>query len=71
MTALHVLIVPGESAGQRLDVFLSRALNSLSRTRVQALLADGRILVDGLPGRASRRLCVGERVEVDEPPAVS
>ncbi len=46
---------------------VARLASDLSRTRVQRLLAGGRILVDGRAAKASTRLRGGERVEVEVP----
>ena len=56
---------PGESG--RLDRFVSERLD-LSRTRVQALLAEGRISLNGRPARKSEAVAPGMRVEVTVPP---
>lgn len=54
--------------GARLDSFLANHLESLSRSRVQALIDAGRVSVDGEPARASSRLKGHELVVVDVPP---
>lgn len=65
MTQRHELMVKsGES--ERLDRFVSERLQ-LSRTRVQKLLAEGRIRLDGRPARKSERVEPGSRVEVEVP----
>jgi 23S rRNA pseudouridine1911/1915/1917 synthase len=46
---------------------VSRLAPALSRARVQRLLAHGRVLVDGRPGKASVRLRGNERIAVDVP----
>jgi 23S rRNA pseudouridine1911/1915/1917 synthase len=46
---------------------VARALPQLSRARVQALLADGRIRLDGLAAKPSHKLRHGQRVHVTEP----
>lgn len=56
-----------ESTGERLDVFLARRL-SLSRSRVAALIAEGRITVDGRAPRKSHVVQPGQRIEVVIPP---
>lgn len=63
---LHRLDAPDDAG--RLDRWLADAL-PLSRSRAQELIAEGRVRVDGRPGRPSQRLIGGERVEVDVPPA--
>ena len=53
--------------GQRLDAFLAESLPDLSRTRIQRLIADGRVTVDGERERASHRLAAGQTVAVALP----
>ena len=42
-TSHRQLDAGADAAGQRLDVFLSRALSDLSRSRLKALILDGRL----------------------------
>lgn len=53
-----------EEAGQRLDRYLASALNGVSRTRVQQLIADGAVLVNGSPSKAGYALRVGDTVQL-------
>lgn len=53
---------------ERLDRFVARRLPALSRARVQRLIEQGLITVEGRAVRPSRRLAAGERVEVVVPP---
>jgi 23S rRNA pseudouridine1911/1915/1917 synthase len=53
----------------RLDRALADAFPELSRARIQALIAEGRVLLDGEPARASVRPVVGQRVELVVPDA--
>jgi 23S rRNA pseudouridine1911/1915/1917 synthase len=62
------LVVPGSQAGERLDRFLAAAQADLSRSRLQGLIREGWVLVNGRPGRASLRLRGGDQVRVDLPP---
>ncbi|HET8646568.1 MAG TPA: RluA family pseudouridine synthase, partial [Vicinamibacteria bacterium] len=57
-------------AGDRLDRWLARRLPDLSRARLQALIEEGRVLVDGRPAKASARLKAGQRLMVDVPAPV-
>lgn len=57
-----------QAAGLRLDRWLAEALPELSRSRIQALIAEGRVSVDGTVPKAAQRLRGGERIEVDIPP---
>lgn len=58
------LIVPAEEAGRRLDQFLATRIPDVSRVRVQQLIRQGMVRVDGAEARASQRLRGGESVEV-------
>ncbi len=58
-------LTPGtEDAGKRLDQFLAGQLPEVSRVRVQQLIAQDLVRVDGRAAKASQRLRGGERVEV-------
>jgi 23S rRNA pseudouridine1911/1915/1917 synthase len=54
-------------AGDRLDVYVA-GHSDLSRARVQALVAEGRVRVDGQVARKADRLEVGQEIEVRVPP---
>ncbi|HKM55318.1 MAG TPA: S4 domain-containing protein, partial [Isosphaeraceae bacterium] len=62
--SLSTHTVPPEDAGQRLDTWLTSRLENVSRARVQLLISESKILVDGAPARASRKLHGGEVVEI-------
>lgn len=64
-----VFTVAAEHAGQRLDRFLASQLAELSRSRIQSLMAEGRVWVDGVARKASHRTEPGETVTVEIPPA--
>lgn len=66
---VHTLVV-AEGDSQRLDVFISERLE-LSRTRVQKLLGDGHITVDGRLGKKSEIVEAGRAIAVRVPPAES
>ncbi len=56
--------VPGEAAKQRLDAWLASQMRGVSRERVQLLLAQGKVRIQGSTPRPSYRLRGGEAVEV-------
>ena len=65
----HRFTVPEEDASQRLDRFLAARLPEMSRSRLQSLIAEGRVRVNGAPAtRASRKVAAGEVVELELPP---
>jgi 23S rRNA pseudouridine1911/1915/1917 synthase len=51
-------------AGRRLDLFLSERIPLLSRTRIQELIREGNVHVDGQKARASHRVAAGESIEI-------
>lgn len=63
-------MVPPEAAGTRLDTWLTAQLEGVSRSRVQLLLAQESVLVDGVSVKPSLRLEGGERVEVLREPVL-
>jgi 23S rRNA pseudouridine1911/1915/1917 synthase len=60
--------VEDEDAGARLDRFLAANATDLSRTRLQALISEGRVRVDGITTKPSHRLESGQIVEIEIPP---
>ena len=58
------LLVPAEADGERLDRFLVQQLSEVSRSRVQLLLEQGGVLVEGKPAKASRKMRAGERLTI-------
>jgi 23S rRNA pseudouridine1911/1915/1917 synthase len=62
-------VVDAERAGERLDRFLAAELPDLSRSRVQALIEEGRVAVDGSARKASHHVAAGESIAVEIPEA--
>ena len=61
--------VDASAAGARLDRWLAERVPELSRARVQTLIDEGRVRVDGRARKASHRVGSGETVQVEIPPA--
>ena len=61
-------VVEPAAAGTRLDRFLQARAPDLSRTRLQALIATGRVQVTRGHAKASHRLRAGVQVTVEVPP---
>ena len=61
------LSVPPEFSDTRADRFLSEQLPDLSRSRIQQLISDGNITVNGKAVKSSRKLTGGECLEVHIP----
>src|SRR5271170_5211356 len=63
--AFPILVsVAAEDAGQRLDQLLTARLDSVSRARVQEMIAEGLVQVNDAPAKASLKLRGGERISV-------
>jgi 23S rRNA pseudouridine1911/1915/1917 synthase len=61
---LRRFTVPEAANGQRLDLFLAQQLGEVSRSRVQLLLQQGGVLIDGKLAKASRKLRSGESISI-------
>ncbi|MGA2483871.1 MAG: RluA family pseudouridine synthase [Candidatus Acidiferrales bacterium] len=59
------LVVSAEEAGERLDRYVSDRLPELSRTRVQELIDEGLLQVDGRRLKSAHRLRAGERISIE------
>jgi 23S rRNA pseudouridine1911/1915/1917 synthase len=59
-----ILTSTSENAGQRLDQFLVLHLPDTSRARVQQLIAQEKVLVDGKSPKPSLHLRGGEKIEI-------
>jgi 23S rRNA pseudouridine1911/1915/1917 synthase len=59
--------VPPAAAGERLDKVLAASAEIGSRAEAERLLAEGRVLVDGVRRPKSHRLAGGETLEIDLP----
>ncbi|HET7208971.1 MAG TPA: RluA family pseudouridine synthase [Terriglobales bacterium] len=60
----YTFLVSTEDASKRLDQFLVSKLPEVSRARVQQLISENKVLVNGTPSKASFRLRGGERIEI-------
>ena len=54
-------------AGERLDAFLARSVEGLSRSAAQKLLDDGCVLRNGRPGKKNDKLNMGDEIAVTVP----
>jgi 23S rRNA pseudouridine1911/1915/1917 synthase len=71
MPDAHAFVVDADAAGARLDRFLAERLPDLSRARIQAVIDDGGVLVEGRPAKPSQRLKAGASVAVSVPDPVA
>jgi 23S rRNA pseudouridine1911/1915/1917 synthase len=56
--------IDSTAVGQRLDRYLVQALQAMSRTAVQQLIADGAVLVNGKAGKAGYMLRAGDVIRM-------
>jgi 23S rRNA pseudouridine1911/1915/1917 synthase len=64
----RIIEVSPEAKGQRLDQFLVTQLEGVSRSRVQLLMDQGDVLVNGEREKASLKLRGGERIQITGEP---
>jgi len=68
LTSIPFTVVPStEDAGKRLDQFLATQIPDTSRARIQQLILEQKVLVNGTVTRASLRLRGGERITLTGP----
>ena len=72
-SAKLTLQVADEEQGKRLDHLLAKHFPDISRSRIKALIVDGKVTVDGVVSKAPalRVKTVGAAVEMHVPPTVS
>lgn len=59
------IIVDEEAVGTRVDAYISNKSEKLSRSLVQNLIKEGKILVDGNIPKLSQKVFKGQRIEID------
>ena len=57
--------VPEDAAGERLDVFLAKQLDGWSRSRLQRLIDEEDVLVNGRAAKTSYKLRPNDRIEAE------
>ncbi|MDM7998793.1 MAG: RluA family pseudouridine synthase [Dehalococcoidia bacterium] len=61
-------LISADTSGVRVDLFISQHQEGLSRSFVRRLIEEGHVLVNGEAVKASRKVKVGDVVQVDLPP---
>lgn len=64
---IEPLVVSSEEAGERIDVLICRYYPDLSRSRVQKLIDEGAVTVNGRPVKKNHRTEAGEKIELTLP----
>ncbi len=63
----RTLLVPADAGGQRLDTFLAHECPDLSRSRLQRLIVDGNVIVEGGHAKPALKVQTGQVIEVTVP----
>ena len=61
------MILHADTAGERLDAFLARSVENMSRSGAQKLLEEGCVLLRGKPGKKNDKLQPGDEIRVTIP----
>ena len=61
------MILTADTAGERLDAFLARKGEGLTRSAAQKLLDGGHVTRNGKPGKKNDKLQPGDRIQVEIP----
>ena len=61
------MILFADTAGERLDAFLARSVDGMSRSAAQKLIEDGCVLRCGKPGKKNDKLNMGDEISVEIP----
>ena len=61
------MILYADIPGERLDAFLARSVENLSRSGAQKLLDEGCVLRNGKPGRKNDKLSAGDTIDITIP----
>ena len=56
-------------AGERLDAFVARAAEGITRSAAQRLIEDGCVRRNGKPGKKNDKLNMGDEISVEIPEA--
>ncbi len=65
---MRTLDLVADRPGERLDAFLARRCDDLSRSYARRLIDDGLVTVNARPAKPATRLAPGDRVHADIPP---
>lgn len=65
-----VQLLVEEQAGERLDAYLAARLADLSRSRIQSLIREQFIVVNGMPAKPRDSVRIGDRIDIAIPEAM-
>lgn len=61
------MIITADLAGERLDAFLARSMEGMTRSAAQKLIEGGNVLLNSRPGKKNDKLNIGDQVSVTVP----
>ena len=61
------MILVADTAGERLDAFLARSAENLTRSAAQRLIEEGCVLRNGKPGKKNDKLNIGDQIDLTIP----
>ncbi|QCX32551.1 RluA family pseudouridine synthase [Caloramator sp. E03] len=64
------LEVDFEDADKRIDIYISKKIEDVSRTQVQKLIDEGKILVEGKKIKSNYKVKAGDKIEIEIPDPV-
>ena len=64
---MDIINLTAQNPGERIDRFLSKDLETLSRSYLQKLLKDGEISVNGKPVKANYKVSEGDKIQIRIP----
>ena len=67
----HLFKIDPEVSGERIDKFLSKNLEDVSRSRLQKLIIEGRVLVNGARVSKHHRLVSGQEISIEDPSSLN
>jgi 23S rRNA pseudouridine1911/1915/1917 synthase len=66
------IVVPPGKARERIDLFLTHHVENTTRAKIQQMILDGRVTVNGSPVRSSFQVLPGQKISVELPrPVIS
>lgn len=66
---MNTLVVDEINKGKRLDSYISDNMDKISRSFAQKLIENQQVTINGKNEKASYKVCVGDKVQVDVPEA--
>lgn len=69
---MNTIVLTADQAGERVDAFLARSVEGLTRSAVQRLLEEGAVVTKGKPAKKNEKTALGQEftLNIPEPEAV-